>query len=60
MNYCILYGKWYIYVSKKNDSELFFLNFVGFIKDKMLCEITISDIKGESTRKNFLKYYEIF
>ena len=60
MNYCILYGKWYIYVNKKKDTEIFFLSFIRFIKDKLLCEITISKIKGECTERNFLKYYEMF
>ncbi len=60
MNYCILYGKLYIYESKKKDTEIFFLNFVRFIKDKLLCEKTNSEIKGEGAKENFLKYYEMF
>ncbi len=59
-NYCILYGKLYIYTVKKKNTDLFFLNFVSFIKNKLLCERTISEIKGENTEKNFLKYYEMF
>ena len=35
MNLCILYGKWYIYHCKKDKHELFIIDYIKLVKDKL-------------------------
>ena len=35
LNYCILVGKWYIYQTKQNNSQIFFFNYLSTLKSKL-------------------------
>ena len=56
-NYCILYGKWYIYSCKKDDTQMFILNYIKYIKDKLQIEKTICEMKKEDI---FEKRWSLF
>ena len=38
LNFCTLYGKYYIYITKRNKKNIFFLEFLSILKDKLLLE----------------------
>ena len=36
LNYCIIFGKWYIYATKKSENKIFFLHFLHKLKNRLL------------------------
>ncbi len=61
MNYCILYGKWYINSCKSSNSDIFFIQFVKLIKDKLMLEKNLSEMRKDGNFEQYMsKYYNIF
>ena len=52
VNYCILYGKLFIYLCMKDDKKICFLDYIVFLKEKMLVEKHINHKYDE--------YYDLF
>ena len=44
MNYCILYGKWFIHQCRTNENNIFILDFIKLVKDKLKVEKTLCEI----------------
>ena len=52
MNLCILYAKYYIHTKKTNNEEIFFLEYVKLVKDKLEVEKMACTLKLENTFEN--------
>ena len=57
MNFCILYAKYYIYQQNLSNGEMFFLDYVKLIKDKLEIEKTVCMLNHEC---NFDKKWAFF
>ena len=58
MNLCIIYGKWYIYKCKKDNNNLCILDFIKIVKEKLILEKTLSNIKQDKCFEE--KWEDIF
>ena len=59
MNLSILYGKYYIHMCKKNNSQIFFMDYIKYVKDrleieKMYCQINQLD----TFEKRWAEYFD--
>ncbi len=58
INYCILYGKWYLHDCITKNKEKFILTFITLIKNYLLVEKTICEMNSETTfNDRYLEYY---
>ncbi len=57
INYCILYGKWYLHVCITNDKDKFILTFVTQIKKCLIVEKTCEMNNDKSFNDRFLEFY---
>ena len=47
VNLCILHGKWNIYSCKNDNVELFILNYIKMVKDKLCIENVRCELNGD-------------
>ncbi len=46
LNFCLILGKYYIYITKKCQQDIFFLNFLIMLKEKLVIEEGVNLMKG--------------
>ncbi len=61
INYCILYGKWYLHECKTQNKEIFLLTFIKKLKGYLEVLKTLCDIKNDTFFQNtYSKYSDMF
>ena len=60
MNLCILYAKYYIQMKKSASEQIFFIDYVKYVKDRMEIEKAFCDINQlETFNDRWVTYYEL-
>ena len=60
LNLCILYAKWYIHKSKKDNVQLFLPDYIRMVKDKLSIEMQLCKLQNkEDNFKKWTPLYEL-
>ena len=59
LNQCILYGKWYIYSCKKDNIDLFILNYIQIVKDELCIGKARCELNNEKSFERLSPFYDL-
>ena len=60
LNLCILYGKWYIHQCKQEGDQIFLMNYIKVVKDKLTAEKTLCILNSTKyLHEEFLNFLDM-